>query len=173
MTNYHIQALDSHDVLAHLDDFVELLQNSVENGASVSFVVTPTLAEAQAYWRKVAQEVADQERYVLASIADGHVMGCVHLALAGVPNGIHRAEVQKMLIHTDFRRRGIAKHLLREIEVIAKQLGRTTLVLDTEEGNPAELLYSQMGWQRVGIIPKYALHRNELIATVIFYKLLA
>jgi len=38
----------------------------------------------------------------------------------------------------------------------AKARGRTLLVLDTA-GNEAERLYERGGWQRVGVIPDYAM----------------
>ena len=79
-----------------------------------------------------------------------------------------------MLVHSQFRKRGIAQALMREIEVVARDLGRTTLVLDTEEGSAAERLYATCGYVRVGVIPEFALTTDRsLIATVVFYKLLS
>jgi hypothetical protein len=45
------------------------------------------------------------------------------------------------------------------------------LVLDTVTGGDAERLYERAGWQRVGVIPKYALMPDgEPCATTFFYK---
>jgi hypothetical protein len=41
-------------------------------------------------------------------------------------------------------------------ETEAKARGRTLLVLDTA-GAEAERLYARTGWQRVGVIPDYAM----------------
>ena len=63
------------------------------------------------------------------------LVGTVHLALATKPNGRHRGEVQKLLVRTTARRRGIAQKLLGAIERAALEFGRTLLVLDTEQGS--------------------------------------
>ena len=48
------------------------------------------------------------------------------------------------------------------------------LVLDTRLGDAAERLYARMGYQRVGVIPKFSLSSaGSLDATVIFYRNLA
>jgi len=56
---------------------------------------------------------------------------------------------------------------------VARELGKTVLVLDTVTGGDAERLYARLGWQRVGVIPDYALWpRGGLCATTVFYRLL-
>ena len=62
---------------------------------------------------------------------------------------------------------------MNAIEAEAKQAGRTTLVLDTREGDPSEQLYSKLGYLRAGIIPEYARSTNGSLHTTVFmYKLL-
>jgi GNAT superfamily N-acetyltransferase len=46
--------------------------------------------------------------------------------------------------------------LMERAEAEAKARGRTLLVLDTA-GNEAERLYVRTGWQRVGVVPDYAM----------------
>jgi len=44
-------------------------------------------------------------------------------------------------------------------------------VLDTVTGGDAERLYARLGWERVGVIPNYALTPDgELCSTTYFYK---
>jgi hypothetical protein len=43
------------------------------------------------------------------------------------------------------------------LDDVAREEGRTVLVLDTVTGGDAERLYERAGWQRVGSVPKYAL----------------
>ena len=58
-----------------------------------------------------------------------------------------------------------------EIERRAQAAGFTLLVLDTVRGDPAEQLYMTSGWQRVGVIPDYALYPDgRPCDTVVFYK---
>ena len=97
----------------------------------------------------------------------------VQLALVMKPNALHRAEVQKLVVHTRFRNRGIARALLRAAEDIARKEGRILLVLDTEQDCAAETLYVKCGYTRAGVIPHYALGADRsFISTVVFYKLI-
>ena len=51
--------------------------------------------------------------------------------------------------------------------------GRTTLVLDTRHGDPSEALYQSLGWQRAGVIPRYAQSASgALDASAFYFKLL-
>ena len=43
------------------------------------------------------------------------------------------------------------------LDDIARAEGKTVLVLDTVTGGDAERLYTRAGWQRVGVVPNYAL----------------
>jgi ribosomal protein S18 acetylase RimI-like enzyme len=157
-----------------LADLVSLLQNVVHNGASVGFLPPLETAVAEEYWRKTISEVLTGERVLLTAHEDDHVVGCIQLALATKQNAMHRAEVQKLIVHSGFRNRGIATALLDEAEKIAREMGRTLLFLDTERGSAAEKLYPKSGYIRVGEIPQYARRTDQsLVATVLFYKLLA
>jgi hypothetical protein len=53
----------------------------------------------------------------------------------------------------------------------ARRRGLTVLVLDTATGSPAERLYQATGWQKVGVIPDYALWPDGgFCATTYYYK---
>jgi len=63
---------------------------------------------------------------------------------------------------------------MASIEAHARAAGFTLLTLDTVRGDPAEQLYAAAGWNRVGVIPDYALYPDgRPCDTVIFYKRLA
>ncbi|HYJ47177.1 MAG TPA: GNAT family N-acetyltransferase, partial [Pyrinomonadaceae bacterium] len=118
-------------------------------------------------------EVGQGTRILLVSREAGRVTGSVQLSLVTKQNGLHRAEVQKLLVHTSFRGQGIARALLDAVEKAAREAGRTLLVLDTEQGSVAERLYANYGYTRAGVIPQYALSADgSLITTVVFYRLL-
>ncbi|KGC25594.1 acetyltransferase family protein [Burkholderia pseudomallei] len=86
-------------------------------------------------------------------------------------NQPHRADVAKMLVHRDARRRGVAQRLLAALDDAARAAGKTVLVLDTVTGGDAERLYARAGWQRVGVVPDYALMPDGApCATTFFYK---
>jgi hypothetical protein len=59
------------------------------------------------------------------------------------------------------------------IEAEARRRDRSTLVLDTREGDPSERLYQSLGWQRAGVIPRYARSATgALDGSAFYYKLL-
>jgi hypothetical protein len=61
--------------------------------------------------------------------------------------------------------------LMAAAEAAARARGRTLLVLDTAFGHNAERLYTRAGWNRVGVIPGYALFPDgSPCDTVYFWK---
>lgn len=169
---YELTRADAAFLAANHADFLELLRDSVAHGASVNFVMPLTDDVNRAYWQRVTDEVAAGTRIVVAAVAEGRVVGCAHLVPAGTPNGHHRAEVQKVLVHTSARRQGIAQALMRAVEDEARTLGRWLLVLDTEDGSDAVGLYEKAGYTRCGGVPEFALSADGSIyrANVYYYK---
>lgn len=167
-----IRRLDSPAVRRHLDELADLLVDTVESGASVSFLAPLPHAEARRWWETALAEMELGRRVVLAAFTGGRVVGCAQLVLAWQANASHRAEVQKMLVRRAARRQGIGARLMRRLEAEARALGRTLLVLDTETGSDAEHLYSHLGWTRVGVIPDYAMRpdRSGLRPTSLWYR---
>lgn len=151
-----------------------LLQDAVHNGASVGYLAPLSDADALAYWDAIMPTLATPQRILLVAEVDEEIAGTVQLVLETRPNGDHRAEVSKLLVHTAYRRRGIARALMQHIEAEARAAGRTLLVLDTQTGEPAEDLYARLGYARTGIVPAYARFPDgRLGATTFMHKLLA
>lgn len=169
-----IERFSAAEAREHLPKLAELLQDIVNGGASVGFIPPLTFERAEAYWLQSVAEVAEGVRLLLVASDGEEIAGTVQLALCAKENGLHRAEVQKLLVHTRFRGRGIARSLMSAVEVLAAKAGRTLLVLDTEQGSVAESLYERCGYTRSGVIPNFALSaEGDLITTVVFYKLLS
>jgi acetyltransferase len=170
---HKVERLAAEQARPLLPELVALLQDSVQSGSSVGFLPPLTFAAAEEYWLETLNEVAQGRRVLLVSSEAGDVTGTVQLALATKQNGLHRAEVQKLVVHTSFRHRGVARALMAAAEEAAHAEGRTLLVLDTEQGSIAEKLYEKCGYTRAGVIPQYALSADySLISMVVFYKLL-
>ncbi|GAA1823106.1 GNAT family N-acetyltransferase [Planosporangium flavigriseum] len=146
--------LDSGPVASAESGLADVLVDCVSGGASVGFLAGLTQDEARAWWRGALQD--PNSLTWVARDESGRIIGTVRLLLATQPNGAHRAEVAKLLVHRDSRGRGCAWALLSTLEETARKLGRTVLVLDTQTGSPAERRYERMGWQRVGVIEDYA-----------------
>jgi len=152
-------------------DLAELLFDAVDSGASVGFVRPFTRDDAAAWWRSIVPDVTHGVTLVLAASVDGRVVGTAQLRLAQLPNSRHRAEVAKVLVHRDARRRGVGRALMSAVEDLARRHGRTLLFLDTITGTDAVRLYEGLGWTRAGEIPRYAgMPDGTLAPTTIFFK---
>jgi acetyltransferase len=156
-----------------LPELVALLKEAVESGASIGFMPPLLDGEATAYWQEVAASLANGSRLMLIAVDGEKVVGTVQLALEDRPNGQHRAEVVKLMVHSRCRRAGIGRMLMEEIERRGAEAKRTTLVLDTRQGDTAEKLYRKLGYKVAGQIPDYARSADgSLHTTTIMYKLL-
>jgi GNAT superfamily N-acetyltransferase len=156
---------------AQVEGLADVLIDCVEGGASVSFMLPLTRDRAVAFWRRVAQGVAAGERALLVAEDAGGICGTVQLALDVPENQPHRADLAKMLVHRRARRRGLGAALMRAAEAAALDCGRTLLVLDAVTDGDAARLYERLGWQRVGVIPEYALFpQGGLCDTTVYYR---
>jgi ribosomal protein S18 acetylase RimI-like enzyme len=152
---------------ALLQDLSDLLLAVVDEGASVGFLPQLSKDVAQRYWEGVLGEG------VLLWIAkkNDRLCGTIQLHLSQKENGVHRAEIAKLMVHPDQRQKGIGRALMKTVESRAVLECRTLLVLDTHYGDPLNVLYRSEGYVEAGTIPRYAKSANgDLDATLIFYK---
>jgi GNAT superfamily N-acetyltransferase len=148
----------------------DLLIDVVEGGASVSFMHPFTREKAIAFWQGVAQGVQAGERAIVIAEDELGVCGTAQLILSLPENQPHRADLAKMLVHRRTRRRGIGAAVLHAAEELARELGKTLLVLDTASQD-AERLYGRAGWIKVGVIPDYALMPDGAFCdTIVYYR---
>jgi GNAT superfamily N-acetyltransferase len=169
-----ISELDGDGLRAHSDELADVLRDCVLNGASVGFELPCPHEEVRAFWLGLfsALECSERRLFVVRDDA-GLICGTVQLVLASMPNGRHRAEISKMLVHSRMRRQGIAQSLMLHAEAIARAERRTLIVLDTCTGYGAEQMYRKLGYQECGIIPEYAtMPDGTLGSTTFMYKLL-
>ncbi len=134
-----------------------LLRDATENGASVGYILPIAEDDIGRYWQGVAAEVIAGNCTLLVARQGDQMVGTGQLALATKPNARHRAEVQKVLVHSRARQQGVARQLMLAIEQHARAAGRSLLVLDTETNSAGQLLYAAMGYEVAGEIPKYAM----------------
>ena len=169
-----IRRLDSSETRTELDGLARVLQDCVAGGASVSYMAPFSQEDARAAFEGFAAEVEQGHRLVLAAYAAGELAGTVQVILALPPNQPHRGEIAKLLVHRSARGRGIAQLLMERAEAEALAEGKTLLVLDAVTGDDAERLYLRLGWNKIGVIPDYALYPDgRPCATSIFWKSLA
>ncbi|XXD09599.1 N-acetyltransferase family protein [Klebsiella sp. R445] len=172
-TSFSFRTLSHDDILANLSRLSDILADSVNGGASVSFMLPFDPQTAEAFWSRTARSVDAGERLVLVAEQAGLIVGTVQLITDQPENQPHRADVAKLLVHQNARRQGVANALMAYLEQEARQQGKSVLVLDTATGSGAERFYVQCGWEKAGEIPRYALMPDgKLTATSLFYKFL-
>lgn len=164
----HLSATQAHQLLPDLGD---VLQACVKEGASVGFTDPADRLAIDSFWKDKVHSLASDHSDLLIARDNGFLVATIMINYSGMPNGRHRAEISKLLVHPQARRQGIARQLMNQAEQIAWEKGIILLVLDTRSGDVASDLYLSLGWQIAGSIPFYAQSiENKLDATTYMYK---
>lgn len=174
-TDIILTELSETDAERNIPQLGELLHSCVHAGASINFVLPFTISESENFWRmKVLPGIRTGTRILWVARHQEDLAGAVQLDCDTPPNQPHRAEVAKLMVHPRFRRRGIAKRLMVNLEDHARTLGRTLITLDTRTGDSAEPLYTAMGYETAGMIPGYCRDpfEDRLDSTTFMYKAL-
>ncbi|WP_336748003.1 GNAT family N-acetyltransferase [Pantoea vagans] len=172
MTDYAtLSATQAQQLLGELTD---VLQGCVADGASVGFIDAEDDEVMVRFWQQRIASITSGDSELLVARQHGRIVATVIISRSGMPNGRHRAEISKLLVHPQARRQGIARELMQRAEQRARAQGKTLLVLDTRSGDVASDLYRSLGWQVAGSIPCYAESTAGVLdATTYMYKVLA
>ncbi len=163
--------LGAEDARAAIPNLSDVLVDCVAGGASLGFMLPFDTKDAEAYWREIAQAIEAGSIILAVAEVDGKVVGTVQVGLASRANQPHRGDLMKLLVHRSARGLGLSRTLMETVEAEAASRGRTLLVLDTATGSPAESIYPRFGWERVGVIPDYAMWpQGGFCGTTLFYK---
>jgi GNAT superfamily N-acetyltransferase len=93
----------------------------------------------------------------LVAYSGGRPAGCGALRREG-----DAAEIKRMYVADGFRRRGVARALLRRLEAEARGRGFSRAILETGIHQPEAIaLYRSEGWRR---IPPYGIYVNEPVS---------
>ena len=155
----------------HIPRFAEILIDAVNSGVGVSFLKPLSTEVAQDFWRGQISNIEAQNTFPIVAELDGTIAGLVLLVRAWAANQPHRSDVAKLLVHRDFRRRGLATALIKELEVKACELGQTLITFDAVANSAASAFYQKLGFICIGTYPGYALSGDgKLDDTDLFYK---
>ena len=174
MTAEQVVHVSAQTFADYREDLITLLLDAVQHGASVGFMNDLDQAQASQYFNEVHEQLKQGNLLLWVLVEDGRVLASVQLALCQKANGLNRAEVQKLLVLNEARRRGLGQVLIHALEHGARQQKRGLLHLDTEAGSPAENFYSALGYTRVGELPNYCQSPNgHYSPTAIYFKTLS
>jgi len=143
----------------------------------------PPLSHAKVlhFWQGYAADVAEGLRDIIMillpaqselSEAEAEVVAVVVLHKPMAETGPFRAEVLKLFVSPEHRKKGLAKRLMVKLEEVARREERTLLMLDTETGSPAESVYPRLGYTKIGEIPGFGISPQDgsLRTETFFYK---
>lgn len=151
-----IREVKSTELEAILPRLGAILRACVEDGASVGFIEPFDQEESEAFFmQSVFPDVRAKKRILLVAEIDGEIVGTVQLQIGMLPNQIHRGEVGKLLVDPVYRRRGIGRALMLALEDCAQKAEKSLLTLDTRTGDTAEPLYTALGFETAGVIPRF------------------
>ncbi|UQY45467.1 GNAT family N-acetyltransferase [Erwinia sp. PK3-005] len=168
------QAVNRQQALSELEALTDVLQGCVSAGASVGFIDPGDRQIMRNFWQDTFDGLERGDRVLLVARQEQRIVATVMVLWNMMPNGRHRAEISKLLVHPAARRQGIARQLMALAEQRVKQEGRSLMVLDTRSGDIASLLYLSLGWEIAGAIPYYAQSTEGVMdATTVMYKRLA
>lgn len=166
-----IRVLNFDEAKAAIPALAEILSDCINGGASVGFMAPCEPEGFIPYWNRIANEVDAGDTVLLVAEHQDEIIGTVQLGLSQMPNQPHRTDLKKLLIHRKARGLGLARNLMETAEQEARSHRKTLICLDTATGSPAEAIYTHLGWERVGVIPNYALYPDGTsCATTLFYK---
>lgn len=131
----------------------------------MGFLAGVMVNEAEAFWR---ESMRGADTWVARWTKSDEVVGVVQLHPANLPNGQHRAEIAKLIVHRSARQKGVATALMLTAEQAASSQGRWLLQLDTETGSPAERLYAGSGWRVLGVMPEHAVRPDGVLSSTTF-----
>lgn len=150
-----IRRLASAEVLERRPEFEVLLRDAVEGGGCVGFVLPMTADKLERYWSGVAREMEAGERELLVAFHEGQIIGAIQIAYEKAESVSHRADLQKLIVLSTFRRQGVARALLYAALQRMPVLGLVMYTITTFADGPAEALVRNVGFSRYGTMPHY------------------
>lgn len=147
-----ISSLVTADCEALVPALVRLTVDAVDGGAALGWEPPLDPDDAERYWDGRIPRFDGDECALFAAFAGDDLVGAVQRERGRFPTHRHRAEIAKLMVLRAWRRRGIARALMDELEDDAFVRGIELLVLDVRPGEPAETLYVDNGFERTGLL---------------------
>jgi GNAT superfamily N-acetyltransferase len=179
---------DAANAEAYLPSLCRLLQSCVNDEPSLSsigFFAPFSDKDAEEYWLTVLPTavtpssdaltepaVPPQVTLLVVTDPDDALSVIATIQIARHPKATHayKGEIRKLLVHSNYRRHGLGRRLMSEIERIGKEdMGLEMIILDTAIETAARDFYISLGWTQWGICPKYAKFADGRKADCIFF----
>jgi acetyltransferase len=173
MNHAQLRSVTAESFAHYRQGLAQLLIETVLDGASVGFMADIDTEQALRWSDTLKADVADGSLLLWVVVENENVLASAQLALCQKPNGLNRAEVQKLMVLPGVRGRGLGRQLMEAVEQAAVKHKRGLLYLDTEAGSSAEAFYRSLDYTRVGELPDYcATPDGRYQPTAIYFKTL-
>ncbi|PNP38862.1 hypothetical protein TGAMA5MH_09086 [Trichoderma gamsii] len=154
-----ISTVEKH--LASLRDLLQHCINDEPDTSSLGFLAPLTDHTADSYWLELTSTVTGPDATTTLLIAtppsSDKVVATVQLARMPKETHTFKGEIRKLMVHPDYRRHGLGKWMMDEVERVAREeFALEMLLLDTSKETPAREFYLKTGWTEWGICPNYA-----------------
>ncbi|KAH8820745.1 acyl-CoA N-acyltransferase [Xylogone sp. PMI_703] len=141
-------------------------------------------AKMLSFWKERIDQVRSKRRIIIVATTanssqeqgkgvENDLCAVVELSTPDADTGPFRGDIEMLMVSPKYRRFGLAKRMMAELEKVALEQGRTLLQLCTTVGSPAEVyLYPRLGYTKIGVVPNYGIVPNtgELVDGAYFYK---
>lgn len=174
--NFTLKSLAATDLDRYIDDLVEIFYSTVNSNAAIGYLSPLSTDEATDFWIKnIKPSLISGERILFAASLGQLIVGVVQLIVQMPPNQPHRVELAKLMVHPEYRRKGLASMLVTEAETYAINAGKSLMTFDTRTGDSSENFYRSQGFKTAGIIPQFALDPDgkNYHGTTLMYKQLS
>jgi GNAT superfamily N-acetyltransferase len=148
---------------------VRLTVDAVDGGASLGWDAPLDPEDAARYWEARIPRFDGDDCALLAAFAGDDLVGAVQRERGHWPTTRHRAKVVRLMVLRAWRRRGIARALLDELEDDAFVRGIDLLMLETAPGEPGEALCRALGYERTGVVPDAGKNARGVLEDAVFY----
>ena len=153
-----------------LADLCNITEQAIKAGGGFGWITTPPRETLNKYWKGL---VIIQNRVLIVGRLNNAIAGTLQLSLQPLNN-----ESQKNIINITShfvapwaRGYGLAKNMIDQAEIIAKENGASCLQLDIRETQEAAIqLFKSKGYLQWGQNPNYAFVQGKIIKGLYFYK---
>ena len=151
---------------------------------AVRRIYNDAVAHTTAIWNEVVVDLDDRRRWaaarralgypVLVAEVDGEVAGYGSFGDFRAFDGYRHTCEHSVYVDDRFRRRGIARALVVELEVRASGLDKHAMIAGIEAGNAASIaLHAALGFTEVGRLPQVGRKFDRWLDLVFMEKILA
>ena len=153
-----------------LDDLCDATESAILEGGGFGWLKPPPRQVLENYWKGM---LLVPERRLVVGRLDGVICGSAQLSRAPRNN---EAQARAGTLTGAFvapwaRGYGIGRHIVLEIEQLARELGLIVLNLDLRDSQRAAIhLYESMGYRRWGTHPCYAVIEGAIVPGHYYYK---